>query len=157
LCPSDSPLSTGILAWSISKVIKNISFYELFPVPSIYTINPSYKDYLPYTAAGEYMQGFDEKRKTMRFHMNLPIELKNGKGVTRDVSTQGVFFETDQLLSVDETVEFTIAMLYAVVDSSVRLRCQGKVLRVEPAPNGIGVAAALTSHSFENSNDVAQA
>ena len=89
--------------------------------------------------------------------MNLPIELKNGKGVTRDVSTQGVFFETDQLLSVDETVEFTIAMLYAVADSSVRLRCQGKVLRVEPAPNGIGVAAALTSHSFENSYDVAQA
>ena len=103
------------------------------------------------------MQGFDEKRKTMRFHMNLPIELKNGKGVTRDISTKGVYFETDQPLSVGEPVEFSMAMLYAVAGSSVRLRCQGTVLRVEPTSSGIGVAAALTSHSFENSNFAAQA
>ncbi|NJD57045.1 MAG: PilZ domain-containing protein, partial [Nitrospirae bacterium] len=71
-------------------------------------------------------------------------------GVTRDVSMKGVFFETDQPFSVGDTVEFTIAMHYAVPNPSVCLRCQGEVVRVEPASTGVGVAAALVSHSFEN-------
>lgn len=85
----------------------------------------------------------------MRFSVNLPIMLDSGTGLTRDFSLRGVYFITDHPLSVGETFNFTISMKYAVPDSPMCLRCQGKVLRVEPETTGTGVAAALSSYCFE--------
>ena len=38
-----------------------------------------------------------ERRQALRFPITLPVELERGTGITRDISTSGVFFETDQV------------------------------------------------------------
>ena len=74
-----------------------------------------------------------ERRKSERFRAEIPIELQHGTGITRDCCIDGVFFKTDQNLSVGDQIEFVMNLEYAIQgDRSVKLRCRGEVLRVEP-------------------------
>jgi PilZ domain len=93
--------------------------------------------------------GFPERRKTTRFNGNLPVELGHGRGVTRDFSSQGVYFETDQPLSVGEAIQFNIPIDHSGLEYSFHIRCQGVVLRVEPSGEKVGVPVAIHSYSFE--------
>jgi hypothetical protein len=36
--------------------------------------------------------GFEERRRGERYKLALPLQLKNGAGMTRDISTSGIFF-----------------------------------------------------------------
>jgi hypothetical protein len=91
-----------------------------------------------------------EKRKSERLQVGIPIELKLGTGITRDCCIDGVFFETDQILSVGEQIEFVMKMEYAIKgDSSVNLRCQGEVVRIESGFEKMGVAVSITRHLFD--------
>lgn len=92
---------------------------------------------------------FPEKRKSVRYDGEIPLELKQGAGLTRNYSTDGIYFVTDQPLSVGEQIEFVMPLDHAGLGRAVRLRCQGDVLRVEPGPENTGVAVAITSHLFE--------
>jgi hypothetical protein len=38
--------------------------------------------------------GFEERRRGQRFKLALPVQLNDGTGTTRDISTSGIFFET---------------------------------------------------------------
>lgn len=100
----------------------------------------------------------EEKRRSERFRVGIPIELKLGKGITRDCCIDGVFFETDQVLSVGEQLEFVMHLEHASNrDHSVRLCCQGQVLRVEPGVEKRGVAVTITSHLLDDPSAMAQA
>ena len=91
-----------------------------------------------------------EKRRSERFKVGIPIELKLGTGITRDCCLDGVFFETDQIVSVGEQVEFVMKLEYAIKgDCSVNLRCQGEVIRVESGLEKRGVAVTITRHLFD--------
>ena len=48
--------------------------------------------------------GFEERRKGERFKLALPVQLKNGAGITRDISTSGIFFETESAHSIGDTI-----------------------------------------------------
>lgn len=99
-----------------------------------------------------------EKRKSERFNVGIPIELKLGTGITRDCCIDGVLFETDQQLSVGEQIEFVMNLEYAVKGYPLyRLRCQGKVIRVESGLEKRGVAVTITSHLFDDASAMAQA
>ncbi len=99
-----------------------------------------------------------EKRKSERFNVGIPIELKLGSGLTRDCCIDGVFFETDQVLSVGEQIEFVMHLEHAIKGyQSMRLRCQGKVLRVESGVEKRGVAVTINSHLLEETPCMAQA
>jgi hypothetical protein len=78
----------------------------------------------------------------------LPIELEQGTGLTRDFNAQGVFFETDQVLSARETINFFIPLEQSY-GQPVRVHCRGEVVRVETGGEKLGVAVALHSYSFE--------
>ncbi len=91
---------------------------------------------------------FDMKRQAQRISVALPVELENGKGVTRDVSVSGVFFETDLLFSLGTPISFFLILEHADPVGPIRIQCQGNIVRVEPRHGKLGVAVAIDSHRF---------
>lgn len=90
-----------------------------------------------------------ERRRAERFKGAIPIELKDGRGLSRDFSTDGIYFETDQSFSIGEHIDFTMQLDHADQANPLRVRCQGKVVRLEAAFGMSGVAVAITTHQFE--------
>ncbi len=92
------------------------------------------------------MVNCSERRRAERFKGAIPVELKEGRGLTRDFSTDGVYFETDQPLDVGERLDFTIWLEHASPNNPLRLRCQGEVVRTETGLEKRGVAVVITAH-----------
>jgi hypothetical protein len=93
-----------------------------------------------------------ERRRAERFSGAIPVELKQGGGLTRDFSTDGIFFETDQFLSVGEQLDFIMHLNNAEPANSLRLHCRGDVLRVERGLEKMGVAVTFSMHLFEGTD-----
>jgi hypothetical protein len=96
---------------------------------------------------------FPERRRVNRFRGGIAVELKNGTGTARDFSASGVYFNTDQSFSPGEPIEFVMLLENSYLGELVRVRCWGKVTRVEPNGEKTGVAAAIASHKFEGTED----
>ena len=73
--------------------------------------------------------------------------------MTRDFSSSGVFFETDQSLAPGMSVEFALRLEHLYPNQPIRLHCQGNVLRIEPSGEKVGVAVAIHSYSFDAPGD----
>jgi len=89
-----------------------------------------------------------ERRRAIRLPMALPVELEEGAGITRDLSLSGVFFETEQPFSSKEPITFTLVFEGMSWSRSIRLECEGQVVRVEPSNGKVGVAATISSYRF---------
>jgi hypothetical protein len=90
-----------------------------------------------------------EKRRVPRQQVKLPVELEGAKGITRDFSSSGIFFETDKSFTPGQPVKFTIVLEYVDLKGPIRMKCRGEILRVEKSGQKIGVAATINSYSFE--------
>jgi len=93
-----------------------------------------------------------EQRRELRNKGKLPVELGSGKGVTRDFSSSGIYFETDRSFSPGQAIEFTIVLRHIDPNSPVRLKCQGEIVRVEEDGSIMGVAAAIDSYTLEDTH-----
>jgi hypothetical protein len=97
-----------------------------------------------------------DKRSTRRFSLDLPISVKfldNGKrelaGHTRDVSSRGVFIYLDTEIAAGAIIEFVMTLPTEITLSNpIRVRCTGKVLRVDKAGQEQGVAIAIDKYDF---------
>jgi hypothetical protein len=89
-----------------------------------------------------------EQRRSDRHAGELPVEFGSGRGLTRDYSSSGIFFETDKTFSPGQTIEFSIVL--SGIDSNLPkyLRCSGEIIRVEEKGQKIGVAATIKTYSF---------
>jgi len=94
------------------------------------------------------MKGSEQRRES-RYRGKLAVELESGRGITRDFSVSGVFFETDRSFSPGQPIEFTLALEHIDPERPVRLKCRGKIIRVEEGGKKIGVAATIRSYTFE--------
>src|SRR5436305_8794851 len=98
-----------------------------------------------------------EQRSMRRFPMQLPVEVKNGSSdviaTTRDVSAKGIFLFLDHHISSDTTIEFTLTLPPEItMTQAIRVRCSGKVVRVERDHRGkFGVAALVDHYRFLDS------
>ena len=96
-----------------------------------------------------------ERRARQRFDFNLPVSLamaddRRGSGFTQNLSARGVFLCTDLRLVEGEAVELTLAMPSEVtLAEAMRVRCQGKVLRVIPAGSEPKYFAAVQLEKYE--------
>ncbi len=90
----------------------------------------------------------NDRRRMLRFQVALPVELDDGKGVTRDVSLSGVFFETDQSFSPSEPIRLVLVLEHVQPGRPVRLHCEGRVVRVNRRNGKVGVAVAISSYGF---------
>ena len=99
-----------------------------------------------------------EKRSTRRFALRLPVSVSPaGEGVasltaqTRDVSARGICFYLDTPMSTGSAIEFTLTLPPEItLTESIRVRCKGKVVRVddELVDAKIPVAAVIDEYEF---------
>jgi hypothetical protein len=83
-----------------------------------------------------------EPRKEDRRRERLPVKVLNDerKGVTRDMSPSGVFFETDKHYEVGSIITMTIDLENP---PGTRLRCVGTIVRVENRGSRVGIAVHM--------------
>jgi Tfp pilus assembly protein PilZ len=86
--------------------------------------------------------GFEERRRGQRFKLALPVQLSNGIGTTCDISTSGIFFETENAHSIGDTIRLFLNFEHET------LQCEARVVRVEPRNGQFGVAVELKSYVF---------
>lgn len=97
-----------------------------------------------------------EKRSTRRFLLELPISITfagNADGEltaqTRDVSSRGVFMYVNSEFAEGVTVEFVMTLPQEVtLAEAIRVRCTGRVLRVENRDHRQGVAVTIDNYDF---------
>jgi len=99
-----------------------------------------------------------DKRSTRRFALRLPVTVsysENGSSEkaaqTRDVSARGICFFLDSAIEAGSPIEFTLTLPPEItLTESIRVRCKGKVVRVENgAPEGkVAVAAVIDEYEF---------
>ncbi len=104
-------------------------------------------------------QNSQEQRNTRRFSLKLPMTVKLDSGEvstvasqTKDVSARGVFFYLNSEVSEGSPIEFTLTLPPEItLTESIRVRCTGKVVRVDQsAGNQVGIAAAIDQYDFVN-------
>jgi hypothetical protein len=98
-----------------------------------------------------------ERRAKPRFSVQLPIvvpatdDIPELHGVTRDVSTAGVFFYAESWPEELGQIRFRMILPSEVTSTeSMRTLCKGRVVRVErDLPGGkTGVAATIDSYTW---------
>jgi hypothetical protein len=103
-----------------------------------------------------------EQRKAKRFELSLPVELiragterLSSVGETRNMSSGGVLFQSGERVEVGQPIEYLITF-HPGTKGEIRLRCVGKVVRLEgpSQANGnssashVGIAATLERYEF---------
>jgi PilZ domain len=86
--------------------------------------------------------GFEDRRKGKRYKFALPVQLKNGTGITCDISTSGIFFETASAYAIGDTIRLSLRFEHET------LQCEARVVRLEPRNGQFGVAVELKSYGF---------
>jgi hypothetical protein len=99
-----------------------------------------------------------EKRATRRFALRLPVSVNyTDKGnqekvaQTRDVSARGICFYVDSSIETGSSIEFTLTLPPEItLTESIRVRCKGKVVRVDNASQDgkVAVAAVIDEYEF---------
>jgi len=99
----------------------------------------------------------NEKRATRRFALRLPVSVKYGDDAqergaqTRDVSARGICFYIDSAMQAGSAIDFTLTLPPEItLTESIRVRCQGHVVRVEGGNSGgkLAVAAVIDEYEF---------
>ncbi|MGD0507747.1 MAG: PilZ domain-containing protein [Terriglobales bacterium] len=99
----------------------------------------------------------NNKRSTRRFALRLPVSVRYGDNgeehaaQTRDVSARGICFFVDSAIQAGSAINFTLTLPPEItLTESIRVRCKGRVLRVEggrPADK-MAVAAVIDEYEF---------
>jgi hypothetical protein len=110
----------------------------------------------------------NDKRATRRFALRLPVNVRYGgeerAAQTRDVSARGICFYVDSAIEPGSAIDFTLTLPPEItLTESIRVRCQGHVVRVEDENAGgeagdssdekshvapIAVAAVIDEYEF---------
>jgi len=94
------------------------------------------------------MTNSPDRREGLRYVVNLPVQLEQGSGVTRNASRSGVLFETDQVFPAGAPIKLTMLLEHAYPETTC-VHCQGKIVRTEQIEGKNRVAVAFTSMGFE--------
>ena len=99
----------------------------------------------------------NDKRATRRFALRLPVNVRYGENAeehaaqTRDVSARGICFYIDSAIQAGSAIDFTLTLPPEItLTESIRVRCKGRVVRVEgggPASKLV-VAAVIDEYEF---------
>jgi PilZ domain len=92
-------------------------------------------------------------RRAFRYKGKLRVCLDRGSGFTRDFSLDGVYFFTPVCFAAGETIEFTLNLDHEPNENQVPVRCNGRILRVEPQEYLFGIAVELKTYSLPNDDN----
>ena len=103
-----------------------------------------------------------EQRKYRRFDMSIPVKVKVKtqaappvQTVTRDISGGGLYFSMSEEIEPGSDLECEVTLPPDLCQgNTVRVRCRGKIVRVErrEGENKIGVAATIEHFEFMKTN-----
>ncbi len=105
----------------------------------------------------ETHQTENDKRATRRFALRLPVSVRYGEkdeehaAQTRDVSARGICFYVDSGIQAGSAIDFTLTLPPEItLTESIRVRCKGRVVRVEGGgqANKLAVAAVIDEYEF---------
>ncbi len=94
-----------------------------------------------------------DQRGAVRFDTSMPVRIEGGAGTAHNISTQGVYFETDVEHRLGALVQLSIE--FTLYGRKHRLLCEGKVVRVQAEGQRVGVAARLLAPFFEGEEEAA--
>jgi c-di-GMP-binding flagellar brake protein YcgR len=99
-----------------------------------------------------------ERRKYRRYDLSIEVNVKPRKRVaapvrtfTRDISARGIYFDFSEKMDPGSELEFELNLPPELAaGKAVRIRCRGKIVRVErPSAEGVvRVAATIESYEF---------
>ena len=89
----------------------------------------------------------NNKRREKRVGAALPLDLDGAAGIARDVSASGMFFETDASYAIGSSI--TIALNLDTPWGTVMVKCQGKIVRLEPHDKKMGVAVQFSESALD--------
>jgi len=99
-----------------------------------------------------------EKRAARRFALRIPVTVDQGgnakqgeEAQIRDVSARGICFYLGSAVAQGSPIEFTMTLPPEItLTESIRVRCKGKVLRVDQgtAQGKVAVAAVIEEYEF---------
>lgn len=97
-----------------------------------------------------------DKRATRRFALRLPVTVRSGENEqeqaaqTRDVSARGICFYVDSAITAGSPIDFTLTLPPEItLTESIRVRCKGRVVRVEGGTaSKMAVAAVIDEYEF---------
>jgi PilZ domain-containing protein len=99
-----------------------------------------------------------EKRATRRFALRLPVSINHAgnahapfQAQTRDVSARGICFYMDMPMAAGSAIEFTLTLPPEItLTESIRVRCKGKIVRVDDGvvDTKVAVAAVIDEYEF---------
>jgi len=99
----------------------------------------------------------NNKRATRRFTLRLPVSVRYGENdqeheaQTRDVSARGICFYVDSAIQAGSAIDFTLTLPPEItLTESIRVRCKGRVVRVEGGSPSqkMAVAAVIDEYDF---------
>jgi hypothetical protein len=103
-----------------------------------------------------------ERRAAQRFDFHLPVGIQiadsesEGFGFTQNLSARGAFLYTELALAEGNAVKLTLVMPSEItLAENMRVRCQGRVMRIIPMANKSAVAVYLEGYEFLPQGDVA--
>jgi len=85
----------------------------------------------------------NERRRAERLPVTIPIELKGGAGITRDISGLGVFFTAAFPFERGEQIDFVLR-----IPGSINVRCSGSVVRSDFDREAMSYGVAVTIDGY---------
>jgi PilZ domain. len=84
-----------------------------------------------------------DERRAPRFHATFPVEIEPAGGVTIDMSSSGIAFESSHPYEPGDEIVLRILLGRAGSPTALELRCRGRVVRVEPGDEKSRIAATV--------------
>ena len=103
-----------------------------------------------------------ERRASWRFVLRLPVAVSYTGHVgqplavqTRDISARGICFYMDAPLAVGSDIQFTMTLPPEItLTESIRVRCKGKVVRIDDAVKDAKVPVAAVIDEYESGSQL---
>ena len=89
-----------------------------------------------------------EKRREQRIPATRPVQLPGGTGVTRNISSSGIFFETDGDYAEGGEINFAVE-IDGLREEKVMLRARGIIVRIARNDGKIGIAARIVNSALD--------
>ena len=89
-----------------------------------------------------------KKIRADRHPVAFPISIGPSKGLVKDISTTGIYFETDQNQKVGSMIDFVLDL--ETPGGPLHIQCRGTVVLIEENSGRLGIAATITESTFKN-------
>lgn len=90
------------------------------------------------------------QRRAQRFRATFPVEIEPAGGLTIDMSSTGIAFESSHPYEAGDEITLRVLLGRPGSKTALELRCRGRVVRVETGEDKARIAATVEWVDDEN-------